>query len=250
MDTTYICVVCDRTFTRPRTPGNFVQIRKLCDDCLQHHKWCQYGRHAPLHSKFSPNRLHGGWQTICNDCLPDRRGSNRIATCFACNEDFIIWGGRGRHNGATITLCDDCHQVVKFCRQCKTIRPREEFSRRSDTPDGRTAHCVYCHKSKWDNATEEQRHHAPHKYGLTRAEYLQILEGQNGICAICHQPETSKRRNGTPLPLHIDHDHDTSQVRMLLCGNCNKGLGCFADSPERLRAAADYLEKFKPATVH
>lgn len=43
-------------------------------------------------------------------------------------------------------------------------------------------------------------------------------------------------------PLVLDHDHATGAFRGWLCSNCNAGLGFYKDSPERLRAAADYLE--------
>jgi hypothetical protein len=43
--------------------------------------------------------------------------------------------------------------------------------------------------------------------------------------------------------LHCDHDHGTGEHRGWLCNNCNAGLGMFADSPELLKAAAQYLCK-------
>lgn len=61
-----------------------------------------------------------------------------------------------------------------------------------------------------------------------------MLDGQTG-CAICGQPFVK-----TP---QADHDHATGQVRGLLCGNCNSGLGLLQDNPELLRAAANYLEE-------
>lgn len=43
--------------------------------------------------------------------------------------------------------------------------------------------------------------------------------------------------------LHVDHCHDTYQVRGLLCGNCNKALGLLKDDPRILVRLAAYLER-------
>lgn len=73
-------------------------------------------------------------------------------------------------------------------------------------------------------------------YGLTYEQYQEILEKQNGACAIClkEQREASKR-------LHIDHDHVTGKVRGLLCTKCNMGIGLFGDNVDLLDKATKYL---------
>lgn len=57
------------------------------------------------------------------------------------------------------------------------------------------------------------------KYGITLAEYDQMLEEQHGVCAICGGADPSGRR------LAVDHDHETGKVRGLLCTSCNTRLG-------------------------
>jgi hypothetical protein len=73
------------------------------------------------------------------------------------------------------------------------------------------------------------------RYGLGAADVDTMLAEQDGRCAIC-----AAVLDETP---HIDHCHKTGRVRGLLCRNCNVGLGNFADDPERLRRAAEYLEE-------
>src|SRR5580700_4568805 len=76
-----------------------------------------------------------------------------------------------------------------------------------------------------------------HKFGLSKESYEAMLARQSGGCAICgsSMPGT---RNGKPLVrFSVDHDHETDQIRGLLCLNCNAGLGQFKDKPERIYAA-------------
>ena len=65
-----------------------------------------------------------------------------------------------------------------------------------------------------------------------------MLQEQNNSCAICgiNQSETVRK-------LSVDHNHETNQVRGLLCNACNLGLGQFKDSVVFLSYAIEYLEQ-------
>lgn len=52
-------------------------------------------------------------------------------------------------------------------------------------------------------------------YGITAAQYDQMLEAQGGVCAVCGKPPGKTR-------LNVDHDHKTGLVRGLLCWTCNR----------------------------
>lgn len=96
---------------------------------------------------------------------------------------------------------------------------------------------------------DAQRHYGLKRYyGLSGEEYGQMLADQKGVCAICNKPETAMF-NGQPKVMHVDHCHATNQIRALLCGSCNGMLGLAKDSPDTLRAAADYIEKHAAKTV-
>lgn len=80
------------------------------------------------------------------------------------------------------------------------------------------------------------------KYGVSSEKFREMSEMQKDVCAICGRPEARKIR-GKVTALSIDHCHDSGKVRGLLCSDCNRGIGILGDSPERLRAAADYIER-------
>jgi hypothetical protein len=73
-------------------------------------------------------------------------------------------------------------------------------------------------------------------------QYEELLRQQNGVCAICGRPEI-RTYNGKVKNLSVDHDHETGEVRGLLCYKCNLGIGQFEDSIELLDKAKKYLTK-------
>jgi hypothetical protein len=85
------------------------------------------------------------------------------------------------------------------------------------------------------------------RYGLTREQYEIILGRQKGRCAICSVVMDSSHPNLVPSidHVHIDNEpkYSVKQIRGLLCGLCNRGLGQFQDSVELLEKAAHYLKE-------
>jgi hypothetical protein len=72
------------------------------------------------------------------------------------------------------------------------------------------------------------------RYGISTDEYDALWIEQLGLCAIC----------GDKLPGYqgqVDHCHLTGRVRGILCGPCNRGIGCLQDNPEIVDRASSYL---------
>jgi len=76
---------------------------------------------------------------------------------------------------------------------------------------------------------------------LSDREYIVWFDKQNGLCAICGNPETWKNQFGL-CKLSRDHDHQTGKVRGLLCNSCNNILRCCKDSIETLTKTIKYLK--------
>jgi hypothetical protein len=73
-------------------------------------------------------------------------------------------------------------------------------------------------------------------YGLTLVEREEKLARQDYRCAIC------KERLDDP---HVDHDHETNQVRDLLCRTCNLAVGYVQENILIAEALVSYLMKWK-----
>jgi hypothetical protein len=78
------------------------------------------------------------------------------------------------------------------------------------------------------------------KYKISREEYWELFNEQGGVCAICKTPGKKKKDGNYQTPA-IDHCHDTTRVRGLLCNRCNPPLGFAQDNPKRLVEMLEYM---------
>lgn len=106
------------------------------------------------------------------------------------------------------------------------------------TPEGRSGY-LKAHRAKYPEHYRNQD--LFRDFGITLAEYNEMLDAQGGVCAICGKPETATR-NGKVKNLAVDHHHGTGQNRALLCVNCNLMIGRAFEDVSILRKAIDYLK--------
>jgi hypothetical protein len=101
------------------------------------------------------------------------------------------------------------------------------------------------YQREWNkrNPERSKHHNLKRSYGITLDQYNGMGDAQQWLCAICGCKETTKDKDGGPRQMPVDHDHKTGKVRALLCTQCNRGLGMFSDSPDKLQAALEYLRK-------
>lgn len=143
------------------------------------------------------------------------------------------------------------HEGLKRCPKCKERKSSLEFSPSSpkNSKDGLSAYCKQCccliqqerrRKEPGRFAERDRAKSLRLNFGLSIADYEAMATKQGNCCALCSQPE-STTVNGRRLRLAVDHDHASGQIRGLLCGACNRGLG-IAESIG-LENIAQYLNK-------
>lgn len=111
----------------------------------------------------------------------------------------------------------------------------------------------YCQKCKNENTKKwrkdhpkkvvllRRKKHLKSHFDLTEEEYKAKWASQRGLCAACRET-LQEKENGNRFP-PVDHDHKTGKIRGIVHTKCNRGIGLFNDSPERMRKVADYLER-------
>jgi len=139
--------------------------------------------------------------------------------------------------------------MIKWCPSCQ--KEAETYTK------FKCPYCKVCWRAYSKRYTETRKvaiqeinrkswHKNKDKYNLARklggaSLFSELLLKQNNVCAICSNPETSKRYRS----LSVDHDHSTGKIRGLLCSNCNRALGLLKDDILVLKKAIDYLNENK-----
>ena len=159
---------------------------------------------------------------------------------------------------------------MKSCtnRGCLQSNPQpfKDFSKSKSTKDGLQYQCKVCQKTSQSTyqktlaAKSVQRtyyqnnknkirlkrqqrkpqitdYNLRRQYGISLTQYEQMSIDQEGRCLICRTSKHDLKKG-----LVVDHDHETSRVRGLLCNSCNRGLGFFKDSLTLLYNALNYLK--------
>ena len=156
--------------------------------------------------------------------------------------------------------------AMKTCSRCHVAQAITVFGSNAARPDGMDEQCRPCRAAyarEWRAAHPETRaryvaatrsrpefkakgraYALFRTFGLTIAEYDNMVLTQCGLCAVCGKEELrGSKTAGVPWPLAVHHDHGTGRIVALLCGTCNSGIGLLGDSPALLRRAADIHEE-------
>ena len=126
---------------------------------------------------------------------------------------------------------------LKHCPKSGEEKATSEFVRNRSARDGIGAYCRPCHAAVVRGNV--QKNHGSgrdfqlkRRYGVDSTSSGWLLLQQRGVCAVCRKEK----------PAHLDHCHETQEVRGILCFNCNRALGYFDDDVSIMCRAAAYLE--------
>lgn len=140
---------------------------------------------------------------------------------------------------------------MKRCKKCGIDKEESDFyTKRNGTLRSPCKECQSRYKTVESSRLAQKRFWNKNKerlvktrrcrlYGITEIQFEDLSKKQEGKCDIC-----MKSLEG-PKNCHIDHNHETKEVRGLLCSSCNKALGLFKENPDTLQAAINYLHRHK-----
>lgn len=236
-------------------------MEKICSTC---------GKNKSLDLYHRDVSKSDGYRNNCKKCSSVSKGYEenienvREKMCNVCKlvkplEEFL------RDERTTLGFGKKCIECAskKLCRSCQTKKHVSEFPTDTTTStDGYRSRCKQCENEllrekyknnpEWRNRILRNNQKYFHKkdsregrrermllknYGITLEDYENLLIKQNSCCGICKSLPGERGRTY----LVVDHNHETGEIRGLLCDPCNRALGMFKDSIEILINAISYI---------
>jgi hypothetical protein len=121
------------------------------------------------------------------------------------------------------------------CRKDKDTRNAKRRERYATNANDREKCKANAKTYRLQNPMQRRKAEIKKLYGLEMAEYQHMLDAQCYKCAICMKPFCK-----TP---HVDHCHETGEVRGLLCFNCNRAIGHLQNDIGIIQNAIAYLQR-------
>ena len=89
------------------------------------------------------------------------------------------------------------------------------------------------------------------KYGIKESEYKKLVKQQDGVCFICHRDPRAFTSKKYRHNLCVDHDHNTGEIRGLLCRNCNSMISRWLrDDVEKIKRVLKYFTRKNPKVTY
>lgn len=162
--------------------------------------------------------------------------------CIVCTKEFLT------SIGPKLTCSPECQKVngIRLSREWIINNPEKVNKRAKEWRDNnldqaRAASRKSAAILRRDNPRVVKHRKLKSSYGISLEDFENILELQNHSCAICSFSFDYTSQSKGP---HVDHDHESGKVRMILCRFCNNLLGYADDNIVILENAIKYLEKY------
>ena len=192
-------------------------------DSLKQCTQCKEWKSRDLFNKRSAKA--DGLQSECRACHTERCRKYRKENPKKIEES--LRKSREKHrdkiNEKARAYAQQNRQKIRECCRKSRLNNLEQYRERER---------AYYHANK--NKIREKTLKA--KYGIALSQYNMILAMQEFKCACCETEDPGG--NGS---FNVDHDHNTGQIRGLLCQNCNAGIGQLGDTIEGILNAVRYL---------
>ena len=126
----------------------------------------------------------------------------------------------------------------KLSPEQKEKRNQARREKYANDPEFRERHKNKVKEYYLKHPKTKKEQHLRSNFGITLQEYDALFGKQKGKCAICGTTDSGNSRSKY---MFVDHNHETGEIRGLLCSKCNFGIGQFNDDINLLKKAIQYL---------